>query len=111
MVFVAATVAGAGISHVTPAFTAVLLYFTGTVLYVKTMIRERGSASYYWASVIYHLFALGVAVFLGIPIAAVIALLLARSAALPRHRLTPKRVGIIEIVASALVLIAAVASA
>ncbi|TNH28492.1 hypothetical protein FHG89_14870 [Micromonospora orduensis] len=110
MVFVAATVAGIGISHVVPAFTAVLLYFTGTVLYVKTMIRERGNASYYWASVIYHVFAVGVAAFLSIPIAAVVALLLVRSAALPRYRLTPKHVGIIEIVASTLVLITAVAT-
>lgn len=110
MVFVAVTVAGAGISHVTPAFTAVLLYFTGTVLYVKTMIRERGNASYYWASVTYHVLALGVAAFISIPIAAVVALLLIRSAALPRYRLTPKHVGIIEIVASTLVLITAVAT-
>lgn len=110
MVFVAATVAGADISQVTPVFTAVLLYFAGTVLYVKTMIRERGSATYYWASVIYHVFALGVAAFLSIPIAAVVALLLVRSAALPRYRLTPKHVGLIEIVASALVLLTAVAT-
>jgi hypothetical protein len=112
MVFVAATAAGtgAGTGQAIPAFTAVLLYFTGTVLYVKTMIRERGNVSYYWASVIYHVFAVGVAAFLSIPIAAVVALLLARSAALPRYRLTPKNVGIIEIVASTLVLITAVAT-
>jgi YwiC-like protein len=110
MVFVAATVAGEGISQFTAAFTAVLLYFTGTVLYVKTMIRERGNVSYYWASVTYHALALGVAAFLSIPIAAVVALLLVRSAALPRYRLTPKHVGIIEIVASTLVLVTAVAT-
>ncbi|MEU7171939.1 YwiC-like family protein [Micromonospora tulbaghiae] len=110
MVFVAASVAGTGLSPVTPAFTVVLLYFTGTVLYVKTMIRERGSASYYWASVIYHVFALGVAACLSVPIAAVVALLLARSAVLPRYRLTPKHVGIIEVVTSTLVLITTVAT-
>jgi hypothetical protein len=110
MVFVAATVAGTAADQATPAFTAVLLYFTGTVLYVKTMIRERGNVSYYRASVIYHVFAVGVAAFLSIPIAAVVALLLVRSAALPRYRLTPKHVGIIEIVASTLVLITAVAT-
>jgi len=108
IVFVAATVAGTGISHVVPAFTAVLLYFTGTVLYVKTMIRERGNASYYRASVVYHVLALGVASLLTIPITAVFILLLIRAAILPRYRLTPKHVGITEIIASVLVLITAV---
>jgi hypothetical protein len=107
IVFVAATVAGTGISHVVPAFTAVLLYFTGTVLYVKTMIRERGSPSYHRAAVLYHVFALAVASLLTIPITAVFVLLLMRAAVLPRYRLTPKHVGIIEIFASTLVLITA----
>ncbi|GLW29312.1 YwiC-like family protein [Actinoplanes regularis] len=110
MVFVAATVAGVGIGQVATAFAAVLLYFTGTVLYVKTMIRERGNASYYRASVIYHVLALGAAAFLGIPIAAVFVLLLIRAAVLPRYRLTPGHVGIIEMIASVLVLITAVAA-
>jgi hypothetical protein len=30
-------------------------YFLGTVLYVKTMIRERGRTGYVWGSVAYHL--------------------------------------------------------
>jgi hypothetical protein len=109
MVFVAATVAEAGIGQVVPAFTAILLYFTGTVLYVKTMIRERGNASYRRASVVYHVLALGAAALLSIPIAAVFVLLLVRAAVLPRYRLTPKHVGIVEIVASTLVLSTAVA--
>ena len=110
MVFIAATVAGIGISNVVPTFAAVLLYFTGTVLYVKTMIRERGNASYHRASVTYHVLAFAVAAFLTIPIAAVFALLLVRAAVLPRYRLIPKHVGITEIVASTLVLITAVAA-
>jgi hypothetical protein len=107
IVFVAATVAGTGINQVVPAFTAVLLYFTGTVLYVKTMIRERENPSYHRASVIYHVLALAVASLLTIPIAAVFVLLLTRAAVLPRYRLTPKHVGIIEIIAATLVLITA----
>jgi hypothetical protein len=107
MVLVAATVAGAGLGQVVPAFMAVLLYFTGTVLYVKTMIRERGNAAYHRASVAYHAAACVVAAFLSLPLTAVFALLLARAAALPRYRLAPEHVGIIEIVASALVLAAA----
>lgn len=108
MVFVAATIVNAAIGPIVPAFAAVLLYFTGTVLYVKTMIRERGNLSYHRASVIYHVLALGTAALLSIPLAAVFALLLVRAALLPRYRLTPKHVGITEIVASTLVLLAAV---
>lgn len=110
MVFVAATVADAGIGPVVPAFTAILLYFTGTVLYVKTMIRERGNTSYRRASVAYHVLALGAVAFLSIPIAAVFVLLLVRAAVLPRYRLAPKHVGITEIIASTLVVITAVAA-
>ncbi|MCM4084669.1 YwiC-like family protein [Paractinoplanes hotanensis] len=108
VVFVAATVAGTGISEVGPAFTTVMLYFTGTVLYVKTMIRERGNPSYHRASIAYHVLALGVASLLTIPIAAVFLLLLIRATILPRYRLTPKHVGIAEIIASVLVLLSAV---
>jgi hypothetical protein len=110
IVFVAATIADAGIGQVVPAFTTILLYFTGTVLYVKTMIRERGNTSYRRASVTYHLLALGTATYLSIPIAAVFVLLLVRAAVLPRYPLTPKQVGIAEIVASTLVLSTAVAA-
>ncbi|BCL14587.1 membrane protein [Micromonospora sagamiensis] len=108
MVLVAATVAGAGISRAALAFVAVLLFFTGTVLYVKTMIRERDNPAYHRISVIYHVLAFAVAACLDITLAVVFAVLLARAAALPRYRLTPKHVGIIEIGTSALVLLAAV---
>jgi hypothetical protein len=110
MTFVATTVAQAGIGPVVPAFIAILLYFTGTVLYVKTMIRERGNTSYYRASVAYHVLALGAAALLSIPVAAVFVFLSVRAAVLPRYRLTPKHVGIIEIVAATLVLSTAVAA-
>lgn len=108
MVLVAATVADAAVGPVVPAFAAVVLYFAGTVLYVKTMIRERGNTPYHRASVIYHVLALGAAALLTLPIAAVFVLLLVRAAVLPRHRLAPKHVGVIEIVASTLVLVTAV---
>lgn len=105
MVLVAATVAGVG--WVVPAFAAVLLYFTGTVLYVKTMIRERGNPVYYRASVGYHLAALAVAATLGgLPLTGVSLLLLVRAIALPRRRLPPKHVGMIEILACGLLLAA-----
>ncbi|SCL15329.1 YwiC-like family protein [Micromonospora inyonensis] len=108
MVLVAATVTGAEISQATLAFVAVLRYFTGTVLYVKTMIRERDNPAFHRLSVIYHVLAFAGAASLGVTLAVVFAVLLARAAALPRYRLAPKHVGIVEIGTSALVLLAAV---
>jgi hypothetical protein len=107
MVFVVAVVAGAPAGQVAAAFVVVLLYFTGTVLYVKTMIRERGSRSYRRVSLGYHALAWVAVAPLGAVPAAVFALLLARAWLLPRRPLTPKQVGLLEILASLLVLAAA----
>ncbi|MFU8873811.1 YwiC-like family protein [Micromonospora sp. SL4-19] len=99
MVFVLATVAGVSPAALTGVAGAVAAYLVGTVLYVKTMIRERGSAGYRWASLAYHLAALLVAVvWWGLAVAVVFALLLLRAAVLPGRRLTPVRVGMIELV-------------
>ena len=106
MVLVCATVAGVSSDRVLPAFLAVTAYFVGTVLYVKTMIRERGHAGYYRASVAYHLAILAVAAWFRAPVAILFAGLLVRAIVFPRRRMTPKQVGIIEIVASALLLVA-----
>lgn len=108
MVFVAATVAGRSPADVLVAFTTLAAYFTGTVLYVKTMIRERGDVRYRRASIAYHLLALAGVAWFGVPVAVVFALLLLRAGILPGRRLTPARIGLIEIVASTLVLGAAV---
>ena len=78
------------------------------VLRQDTMIRERGSVAHHRASVVYHVFALVVAAALSIPLAVLFAALLARAAVLPHRQLTPKQVGIIEVVGSVLVLAAAV---
>jgi hypothetical protein len=109
IVLVVAAVAATPARQVAHVFAAMLLYFAGTVLYVKTMIRERGSAAYHRASVGYHLMALALAAWLSPALAAVFALLLARAWALPRRPLTPKQVGVIETVAC-LLLLAAVAA-
>lgn len=106
MVFVAASVAGAPPSAVLPEFLAFTAYFAGTVLFVKTMIRERGNATYYWASVGYHAAAVALAAWLGWPLLVVFVLLLVRAAVMPRYPIRPRPVGITEIVASLLVLIA-----
>lgn len=99
MVFVAATVAGVPPAEVAIPFTVVLLYFTGTVLYVKTMIRERGSIAYRRASAGYHLAAAVVAGWLSWPLGVLFGLLALRALVLPRRRLTPKQVGLLEIAA------------
>lgn len=83
-------------------------YLAGTVFYVKTMIRERGAKGWWLASILWHLLVVGLVAAgpaaVGMPWAAVVpavvvsAGLLLRSAVLPRYPLTPKVVGIIEIV-------------
>nr|GID87511.1 membrane protein [Actinoplanes derwentensis] len=107
MILMVAQVAGQPLAHVLLTFLLVLLYFTGTVLYVKTMIRERGVVAYRRLSIGYHLLALAVAASTGALPALVFALLLARAWLLPGRRLTPKQVGFLEIGASVLVLVAA----
>ncbi|MEV6306622.1 YwiC-like family protein [Actinoplanes sp. NPDC051861] len=103
---VVAVIAELPVTEVLPAALVVLLYFTGTVLYVKTMIRERGVSAYILASVVFHMLALAAVSPLGPVPALVFALLLARAWLLPGRPLTPKRVGLLEIAASVLVLIA-----
>jgi hypothetical protein len=107
MVLVVATVAGADPAAAAGAFAACTAYFAGTVLYVKTMIRERGSASYRRWSVAYHAVALAVAVWWGPALAGLFGWLLVRAWLLPGRSLAPKQVGLIEI-GSCLLLLAAI---
>lgn len=79
---------------------ACLLYFAGTVPYVKTMIRERDSLAYRRGSVAYHALALVAATLLSPWLALPFALYLARAAALPGRRLTPPVVGAVELAGS-----------
>jgi len=111
VVFVVGTVSGAAPATLAGVAAAIAGYLVGTVLYVKTMIRERGSAGYRWASAAYHLAVLVVAVLAGwgSALVAVFALLLLRAALLPRRPLAPVRVGVIELAGALLVLGAVVA--
>jgi len=83
------------------------VYFAGTVLYVKTLIRERGSQPYYWLSVVTH----GLATLALIPLAPaltpVFAALTARAAIVPAFRVTPKQAGIGEIFSTVIVALTA----
>ncbi len=87
-----------------------LLYFAGTVFYVKTVIRERDNPAYRWLSAGHHLLAL-VTVWLVVPavlgpawpLVGVFAVLLLRSVVVPPLRPSPKQAGIGEIVLTAAV--------
>ena len=83
------------------------LYYVGTLLYVKTMIRERGNRVYEIASVAWHAVAAAALVPVSWWLAAVFALLTVRAYAAPRLRLTPKRVGLGELVLNVLVVVVA----
>lgn len=94
-------------------------YFFGTVLYVKTNIRERGNAAFYAASVGWHLAAMlgsGFAAAAGLASPVWVVLFVAanaRAAIVPLRRppLTPKRIGLIEVgFCAALCLITALGS-
>ncbi|WP_353707342.1 YwiC-like family protein [Cellulosimicrobium sp. ES-005] len=97
-------------------FVAALLlaYLFGTVLYVKTMIRERGVRSYVVGSVAYHAavtVAAGVVAVVHDPswwwATAFLAAATVRAATLPGRPLSPRAVGIGEIVATVLLLVVA----
>jgi hypothetical protein len=74
------------------------LYLVGTVLFVKTMIRESGSTSYLRWSVGFHVAALAVVARLEPWLLVPFAWYFARSLLLPRTGLRPAQVGAVEIV-------------
>ena len=84
-------------------------YFAGTVLYVKTMIRERGEEAYHWLSGLAHAAAACAMVAVSGWLVLVFALLTVRAAVVPAYRLTPKQVGIGEVVATLAVALTALA--
>jgi len=81
-----------------------VLYFTGTVFYVKTMIREKHNVKYYWFSVGYHLALLAAAAVWYPPgLLVPLAVLLIRAILSPRTKLSVKHSGMLEIAYSVLV--------
>lgn len=97
MVLVAAGAAGVAPAAVLAPFVVVLLYFAGTVPFVKSTIRRRGDPRYLAGSIAYHAAAGVAAGVIAWPLAAPFAWFLVRAAWLPHRNLTPKRVGMIEI--------------
>jgi len=110
MIPVVATAAGVSPAAVVHVLVAVPAYSLGTVLHVKSMIRERGNRAYRWASVAYHLAAVPVAAWISLPLGAVFTLLLVRAWVLPRWGASPLRLGVLEIVLTLCVLAAVVAA-
>lgn len=79
-------------------FSVLAAYFWGTILYVKTMIRERGKRGWYVASVAYHLVTFAAAMLINPWVAAVGAIASARAIVIPLAwpRAKPKVIGMIE---------------
>src|SRR5690606_8040581 len=96
MIPVVATAAGVSPAAVVHVLVAVPAYSLGTVLHVKSMIRERGNRAYRWASVAYHLAAVPVAAWISLPLGAVSARLLVGGWVLPGWGASPRRLGVLE---------------
>jgi len=78
-----------------------LAYFAGTVLYVKTVIRERDNPTFYRVSVVFHAATLAAVAFTAsLAVSLVFVALFARAVLVPPLRPTPKQAGIGEVVAT-----------
>ncbi len=84
-------------------------YFVGTVLYVKTMIRERDEPAHHWLSMMGHAAATIAMAPVSGWLVLVFTVLTIRAAIVPAFRLTPKVVGIGEIVSTVAVALTALA--
>jgi hypothetical protein len=79
------------------------LYFAGTVFYVKSAIRERDNPRFLTLSTLAHAVAMVGLTFLSARVGLVFAALTVRAAYVPRLALTPRQLGIGEIVATVVV--------
>ncbi|WP_050930856.1 YwiC-like family protein [Streptomyces xinghaiensis] len=102
---VVASVAGGSPWDAGGTFTVVLLYLAGTVLFVKSCIRERENKAMFAASAAFHAAALAVAAWIAPVYAVAFGWYLVRAAGLPRRRMTPLQLGLVEIVSSLLLLV------
>ncbi|WP_172193746.1 YwiC-like family protein [Saccharibacillus qingshengii] len=84
-------------TRTTLLFLLLGLYFVGTALYVKTVIREKKNPRYYRISVGYHALLIPFAAWLSLPLALVFAILLLRAVFLPKKGLKIKQTGTAEI--------------
>ncbi|MFI5809038.1 YwiC-like family protein [Streptomyces sp. NPDC051561] len=105
VLLVALRVGGGTLAGGLAPLAACLLYFGGTVPYVKTMIRERRNRRYLYGSVTYHAGALVCAALLHPLWSVLFACFLLRAALLPGRRLRVRTVGLIELGCSAALLV------
>ena len=82
------------------------LALTGSVLHVKSTIRERDNPRYRTASILFHALALVVALLIDPLLVIPFGFLLVRSVAVPQHGWRPAQIGAVEIVGSLLVVAA-----
>lgn len=108
MVPVAAGAAGVVPLAVLEPFLLVLMYFVGTMLFVKTMVRKRGDERYFRASVAYHAVVVVAAGLIAWPLTGLFGWFLVRAVWLPHRKMTPKGVGMIEIANCVALLIAVI---
>ncbi|MCL2782789.1 MAG: hypothetical protein FWD80_02280, partial [Propionibacteriaceae bacterium] len=83
-------------------------YFWGTIPYIKTMIRQRGSKSWYIGSVVYHLGMVGLACLtMNAWLVAFSVLVTARAAVVPKlwPRAKPKFIGIGEMTGTVMIIL------
>jgi len=97
MTFVAAAAVGFAPVRVAGDAVALLLYFVGSLLYVKTMIRERGDVRYLRASIGFHVLAVAVAGWLSPLLLVPFGWLLVRAVVMPRRNPSVKQVGLLEL--------------
>lgn len=92
---------GAGASsdwtRVTLLFVLISLYFIGTALYVKTVIREKKNPHYYQASLIYHLLLIPFAAWMNLSLIVPFVILLLRAEIFPKKNIKVKHTGMAEI--------------
>lgn len=102
MTFVVVAAVGAPLGPVLGVVVALLLFFAGSLLYVKTMIREQGDTGFLWASVGFHIVALVGAGLVTPALLVPFGWFLARAVILPRRRLSVRQVGLLELAGSLL---------
>jgi hypothetical protein len=113
LVLVVGTIAGPLDRPLWIAFGVVTAYFVGTVVYVKTMIRERDNFPLLWLSIVYHV-AVTAAAALVAPVAVPLSAGLAiRATWMPSrtiapHTVPPRTVGLLELTACAGLLVTVV---
>lgn len=84
-------------TRVTLLFVLISLYFIGTALYVKTVIREKKNPHYYQASLVYHLLLIPFAAWMSLSLIVPFVILLLRAVIFPKKNIKIKHTGLAEI--------------